>query len=116
MDLTSFYIQFRDETLENLRVVSDGLLALESRGLAPEDHRATVDAVFRAMHTIKGSGRMLGLDEISRIAHACEHVLGAVRDGRRDLDMELANDLLRGGDAIQEMVTALIDGRAPAVH
>jgi two-component system chemotaxis sensor kinase CheA len=116
MDLTTFYIQFRDETLENLRIVSDGLLALESRSLNADDRKNTIDAVFRAMHTIKGSGRMLGLDELSRIAHACEHVLGAVRDGRRELDTALANDLLRGGDAIQEMVTALIDGRAPSVQ
>ncbi|HEU5089330.1 MAG TPA: Hpt domain-containing protein, partial [Roseiflexaceae bacterium] len=111
MDLTTFYIQFRDETTENLRVINAGLLALEANTLATDEHNQMIDAIFRAMHTIKGSGRMLGLDEIGRLAHTCENVLGAVRDGRRALDRELANQLLLSGDAIQEMVSALIDGR-----
>lgn len=115
MDLTAFYSQFRDETAENIRLVGEGLLAIES--LAPGDgvRREYVDAVFRAMHTIKGSARMLGFESVGRVAHTCEHILAAVREGRRELDRPLADDLLRGGDAILELVASAIDGRAPTV-
>ncbi len=115
MDLTAFYSQFRDESGENIRAVNEGLMALEGADLSPDERRAQIDAVFRAMHTIKGSARLLGFEQIGRIAHTCEHILSAVREGRRELDRALADDLLRGGDAILELVYAAIDGRPTTV-
>jgi two-component system, chemotaxis family, sensor kinase CheA len=115
MDLTAFYSQFRDETAENIRVLNEGLLALESLDPGADERRAYIDAIFRAMHTIKGSARLLGFEPVGRVAHTCEHILGAVREGRRELDRTLADDLLRGGDAILELVSAILDGRAPTI-
>lgn len=109
MDLTTFYIQFRDETVENLRALNDGLVQLEA-GLEGDERKATIDAVFRAMHTIKGSARLLGLEPISRIAHTCEYILGAVREGQRVLTRTLTDELLRGGDAILTLVNGVVDG------
>lgn len=109
MDLTTFYNQFRDETAENIRVIGDGLLALTAPGAAVE--REQIDAIFRAMHTIKGSARLLGFEPIGRIAHTCEHILGAVREGRRELDRALADDLLRGCDAILDLTLAAVEGQ-----
>lgn len=115
MDLSAFHSQFRDETVENLRALSAGLTALEQSSIDPDERRAQIDAIFRAMHTIKGSARLLGLDAIGKVAHTCEHILGAVRDGRRELDRALVDDLLRGGDAILELVSAVAEGRPAAV-
>lgn len=116
MDLTSFYNQFREETIENLRILSDGLLALEG-GANPADpeSRAQLDAVFRAMHTIKGSARVLGFEAVGRLAHTLEHILGALREGQRTLTRTLADDLLRGGDALLELTNAAVEGRATTV-
>jgi two-component system, chemotaxis family, sensor kinase CheA len=111
MDLTAFYSQFRDETTENLRVLGDGLLALERN---PED-RPQLDAIFRAVHTIKGSARLLGLTSIGQIAHSMEHILGAIREGRRELTTALSNDLLRGADAILELTHAAVEGRITTI-
>jgi two-component system chemotaxis sensor kinase CheA len=115
VDLTSFYSQFRDETVENVRVLNEGLLALEPLAADDPARRAHIDAIFRAMHTIKGSARLLGFEAAGRLAHTCEHILGAVREGRRELDRTLADDLLRGGDAILELVNAGVEGRAAAI-
>src|SRR5262245_6707024 len=115
MDLTSFHSQFRDETAENVRALNEGLLALEAIPEGSPDRREQIDAIFRAMHTIKGSARLLGFEDIGRIAHTCEHILGAVREGRRELDQALADDVLRGGDAILELINAIVEGRTPAV-
>lgn len=115
MDLTSFHIQFRDETAENIRIVTEGLMAIEGNGLDGEARREQIDTVFRAMHTIKGSARMLGLEAIGRVAHTCEHILAAVREGRRDLDRNLTDELLKGGDAILELVAAALDGKPSAI-
>ena len=115
MDLTSFHSQFRDETAENIRALNEGLLAIESTPEGTPERRDQIDAIFRAMHTIKGSARLLGFESIGRIAHTCEHILGAVREGRRELDRPLADDLLRGGDAILELINATVEGRAASV-
>lgn len=109
MDLSSFHNQFREEAAENIRVLSDGLLALESTSDAGEQ-RATVDRIFRAVHTVKGSARMLGFEPISRLAHALEHLLDELRQGRRTLDRPLIDGLLRGGDAI--LALAAVAGEA----
>ncbi len=116
MDLSTFYNQFREETTENLRILSDGLMALES-GLGHDhpDGRAHIDAIFRAVHTIKGSARLLGFEAIGRVAHAMENILGAVRDGQRSLTRSLADDLLQGGDAILELTSAALDSRPAQV-
>jgi two-component system chemotaxis sensor kinase CheA len=115
MDLSSFYSQFRDETAENIRALNEGLLAIEAMPEDAPERREQIDAIFRAMHTIKGSGRLLGFEDIGRIAHTCEHILGAVREGRRELDQALADDLLRGGDAILELINASVEARAATV-
>ena len=115
MDLSAFHNQFRDETLENVRVLNEGLLAIETIELGAAERRQWLDAIFRAMHTIKGSARLLDFEPIGRLAHTCEHILGAVREGRRELDRALADDLLRGGDAILELTSASIEGRAPTI-
>lgn len=115
MDLSSFYLQFRDETAENLRKISDGLSSLETAQLADGERKATIDALFRAMHTIKGSARMLGLERVGQIAHDCEHTLSAVREGRLTITPPLADILMRSGDVIQEHIQASIDGSTPVL-
>ncbi|MEI8165140.1 MAG: Hpt domain-containing protein, partial [Chloroflexales bacterium] len=114
MDLTSFYNQFREETTENIRVLGDGLLTLEGA----EDEavrRAAIDRIFRAMHTIKGSARMLGFEAVGRLAHALESLLGELRQGQRSLDRPLADALLAAGDAILVLTVATVEGRPAPV-
>ncbi len=110
MDLSAFYNQFREETVENVRVLSDGLLALETLS-EPEARRAEIDRIFRAVHTIKGSARMLGFETVGRLAHEMESILSEMRHGRRDLDHDLASHLLRGGDALLTLTNAAVAGR-----
>jgi two-component system chemotaxis sensor kinase CheA len=111
MDLSAFYNQFRDETAENVRVLSDGLLVMEQiANPSDPEYREQVDKIFRAVHTIKGSARLLGFETIGRLAHTMEHLLSIVRDGQRTLDSSLATDLLKSGDAIAELANAAISG------
>jgi two-component system chemotaxis sensor kinase CheA len=115
MDLSSFYNQFREETAENIRVLSDGLLAIEGHA-DDQARRAEVDRIFRAVHTIKGGARMLGFEPVARLAHELESVLGELRQSRRAPDHELASRLLHGGDALLELSAAAVEGRAATVQ
>ena len=115
MDLTAFYSQFRDEVVENHRVIGDGLLTLEDAALPLDERRAAIDRVFRAMHTVKGSARLLGIETVGAVAHTCEHALMDLRDGRRAMNRPLTDALLRGADIVLELVHTVVDGRQPTV-
>ncbi len=115
LDLSSFYNQFRDETNENIRLLSDGLLALERTAPDTPAAREQINSIFRAVHTIKGSARMLGFAAIGQLAHSMEHKLGAVREGRLTLTPELTSLLLQSGDAIQALTNDAVAGLAPSV-
>ncbi|RRR65537.1 MAG: hybrid sensor histidine kinase/response regulator [Candidatus Viridilinea halotolerans] len=112
MDLSSFHNQFREETTENIRILGEGLLALENEQDEAK-RKATIDRVFRAMHTIKGSARMLGFEPVGRLAHALESLLGELRQGQRSLDLTLANSLLQSGDTILSLTIAAVDQQPP---
>ena len=45
------------------------------------DRKELIDSVFRAFHTIKGSGAMFGFDKIAAFTHEIETVLDLVRKG-----------------------------------
>jgi len=104
MDLTAFHTQFRDETTEHVRTLNDALVALEAQ-VDEAQRRAELDRAFRAVHTIKGSARMLGFEPIARLAHALEHVLDEVRQGKRIPERSLIDLLLRGGDLIMQLTS-----------
>ncbi|MDX6526110.1 MAG: two-component system, chemotaxis family, sensor kinase CheA [Gaiellales bacterium] len=90
---------FRDEANERLESMSTVLLAIED-GRASAD---AIDSLFRDAHTIKGAAGMLGLDEISVLAHAVEDVLAQAR-ASGELSVGLADPLLRAGDALHALV------------
>ncbi len=69
---------FREEAHELLSELETALLELEEN---PDD-RDLVGRVFRAMHTIKGSGAMFGFEDIAAFTHDIETVFDGVREGK----------------------------------
>jgi len=67
------------------------LLRLESE---PQEEE-TVNAMFRAAHTIKGSAGLFGLDAIVAFTHVVENVLDEVRGGTLAVNGELVELLLK---------------------
>jgi two-component system chemotaxis sensor kinase CheA len=69
--------EFLTETAESLDVVDAELVRFES---SPDD-KATLNNIFRLVHTIKGTCGFIGLPRLESIAHAGETLLGKFRDG-----------------------------------
>ena len=67
---------FLTETNESLADLDVALVKLEQ---TPDD-AATLQLIFRLVHTIKGTCGFLGLPRLEHVAHAAENVLGRVRD------------------------------------
>ncbi|AOH85488.1 chemotaxis protein CheA [Sphingomonas panacis] len=100
--------EFIAETRETLEALSGEIVAWE----ATPDDRARLDAIFRFVHTVKGSCGFLDLPRLSRLSHAAEDVLAAVRSGERTPDTGLVNAVLAIVDRIGEIVEAIDAGAA----
>lgn len=69
---------FRQEARELLEQLEQGLLDLEQN---PAD-ADLVNSVFRALHTIKGSGAMFGFTDVAAFVHEFETAFDRVRKGQ----------------------------------
>lgn len=109
MSNDTFVDTFREEALELLGTLETALLELEEN---PQD-KELLSAVFRVMHTIKGSAAMFGLDKISKFAHEVESILSALREGKLSVSKELIGNTLLARDLILEMLDNLSEATGP---
>jgi two-component system chemotaxis sensor kinase CheA len=63
-----------------------------------------IGRVFRALHTIKGSGAMFGFDELAKFTHEIENAFDLVRDGKKQVSKELISLGLAARDQIRIML------------
>jgi two-component system chemotaxis sensor kinase CheA len=99
-DLTKEFIA---ESQEGLDRMERCLTELESR---PDDAEL-VGEIFRAVHTIKGTTGFLGFDRLEKLAHAGEHLLSALREGKVAVTGELVSGLLRLMDGLRTILTLI---------
>ncbi|HWZ90146.1 MAG TPA: response regulator [Polyangiaceae bacterium] len=88
---------FLDECVERTEGLAERLMELEQRGTDKE----LVSAVFRDLHTLKGSSAFAGLTKLNRVAHRAEDLIGELRDGKRPADRPLIDVLLQALDAMR---------------
>jgi len=98
-----FIQDFLIEAHEDLNVLDSALVALEA---TPED-RASLDRVYRTLHTLKGNASFLGLEKLESVAHAAESLLSAVVEGQTAASAATATTLLHVVDAIREITRQL---------
>ncbi|HEY6077749.1 MAG TPA: Hpt domain-containing protein, partial [Polyangiaceae bacterium] len=92
---------FLDECAERTDSLSERLMRLEH---ATGD-RELIGEIFRDLHTLKGSSAFAGLTKMNRVAHQAEDLLGALRDGRRQVDRRVIDVLLEALDTLRAIVT-----------
>ena len=96
---------FFQECEEQLAELESGLLAMESGDTDPE----TINAVFRAVHSIKGGAGAFSLDALVRFAHVFETALDEMRSGRLAPTDNVVKTLLRAADVLADLVRAAHD-------
>ena len=105
MDDPAILAEFIAEAREHLSALMDGLLALEN--LPKDQIPASINPLFRAMHSIKGSAGFLGLHQLEHLAHATETLLDAMRKGIVPPSAPVTDLLLRVADRLQGRVDGL---------
>ncbi|GAA2328812.1 chemotaxis protein CheA [Dactylosporangium salmoneum] len=98
---------FLTEARELLQDFEEGLLGLEGY----DDTADTVNALFRAMHTLKGSAGLFGLGHVVSFTHVVETVLESVRAGELPVTAPLVSALLPCADHVSSMVEGIAAGR-----
>ncbi len=103
--------EFVGETLDLTEEVAGDLVAWEA---APDD-RASLDRIFRTIHTIKGSSGFLDLPRIGRLAHAAEEYLAGCREGRTAASEAGVSAVLAAIARLRDLAHALAsEGAEPA--
>ncbi|MFC3656675.1 chemotaxis protein CheA [Xanthomonas hyacinthi] len=108
MNLAQLLQTFIAESHDLLEDMERNLLEAE-RGEAGPD---AVNAIFRAAHTIKGSGGLFDLAQLVGFTHVVESVLDLVREHAVALDSELIQLMLACCDHIRALVEAAAGAEA----
>jgi two-component system chemotaxis sensor kinase CheA len=106
MDMNEIKEIFFQECEEQLAELESGLLKLNDGDRDPE----TVNAVFRAVHSIKGGAGAFGLDDLVSFAHVFETTLDCVRSNKLEPSQDVLKVMLKSADVLADLVSASRDG------
>jgi two-component system, chemotaxis family, sensor kinase CheA len=99
-DPNAFRAIFFEETQDHLANVEAILLRLDTQRPLPDD----LNAIFRAVHSIKGSAAMLGCADVAALTHLQENLLDLLRKGERPLEPADVSAMLTAGDTVRSQV------------
>jgi two-component system chemotaxis sensor kinase CheA len=97
IDLSQFFQVFFDETEEHLLALETLLLGVDRMAPVGED----LNAIFRAVHSIKGGSATFGFNDMTEVTHVLENLLDRVRKREIILTEEMINAFLEAGDVLR---------------
>ena len=105
-EMEAIKVTFFLECEELLADLENGLLTMR----AGDADNETVNAVFRAVHSIKGGAGAFGFESLVRFSHVFETLMDKVRSGHMAQSADLAEALLRAADVLADLVSAARNG------
>jgi len=88
---------FLDEVEEQLQTMDQEILNLEQSG----ESAHTIQSLFRAAHTLKGSSAAMGFEEMKQLTHEMEHILDQVRNHQLQVTNVMINLLFKSLDHLK---------------
>jgi two-component system chemotaxis sensor kinase CheA len=104
-DLSRFKQTYFDESAELLAVAEAGLLRLAPGEIDMDE----VNAIFRAVHSIKGGGGAFGFNDLVAFAHEFETVMDGVRNAEIPVTTGLVDTLIRANDVLARLLAHAAD-------
>ena len=104
-ELDDLVKEFLVESFEYLNTLDEDLLELENESADPE----LLARIFRAVHTIKGTGGFLNFEKLVGIAHAGEGLLDGLRKGMVPASEDVVSALFTLVDAIRTVLSSIED-------
>lgn len=106
IDLSQFHQVFFEESFENVDIMETSLMELDLDEVDSE----TINAIFRAAHSIKGGSATFGFSAIAGFTHILETLLDQIRGGERELTADDVDLFLKSVDCLREMLELLKTG------
>ncbi len=100
MNLDSLRDTFFAECEELIESLAEGLSDIAGGSRSKE----TINAIFRAVHSIKGAAGSFGFEHLVRFAHRYETVLDLIRSDRLDIDSRVLALITRSADNLAALV------------
>ncbi|MHC1768937.1 MAG: chemotaxis protein CheA [Verrucomicrobiia bacterium] len=97
--------EFHSESLELLQAIEQGVLRLEEN---PTD-AGTINSIFRAFHTFKGSAGLLHLGALRDLAHDLESLLDGARRSELIINSDVIDLILAGADTLKQFTREIGD-------
>ncbi len=112
-------MEFLDQDILNDFLTESGELIdeLDADLVTLEDQPENIELlnrIFRALHTIKGSGSFLEIVHLVEFAHKAEDALNIIRTGEVKIDEHIMDVLLQSVDIIRHQLTELGEGEQPS--
>ena len=101
---------FIEEAKELIQQAEAALLELDDG----HDDLELLNALFRAVHTLKGSAGLFSLDDFVAFTHHQESLIMRVRDNGNSLSREQISALLSGLDILSDELELLSSGSSPS--
>jgi two-component system chemotaxis sensor kinase CheA len=108
MDVRRYADLFVSESREHLTAFNHLLLAWERDPAAAEP----VDALFRAMHSLKGMAATMGYAGVAGLAHRAENLLDVLRRAGAPVGPQQLELLFRAADALERAIAGAADGES----
>ncbi len=93
--------QFLNEARDNLSYLDRHLAELEN------GDEETINALFRAAHTLKGGAGLVGFISVKEITHKAEDLLDAYRNKKISYSSEMTDALYEAFDEVVELIDAV---------
>ncbi len=103
IDDPTLLTQFVNESMELLDNAQFSLVDLEY----DPTNKSSIDNIFRAFHTIKGSSAFLGLKPIEMVSHSMEDLFSLIRDGKIKVSKELIDFIFIGINLLHTFIDAI---------
>ena len=107
IDLNQFHQVFFEESLDSLSIMEETLLQL-----TPDENevdKEEINTIFRAAHSIKGGSGTFGFSHIANFTHVLETLLDEIRDGKRQMTIEIVDLMLQSVDCLRTLINDLIN-------
>jgi two-component system chemotaxis sensor kinase CheA len=92
--------EYVEESREHLSHMEQIFVGIQKTGEVPP---GSINDLFRAIHTIKGSAGFLGLTSIGTLTHAMESLLDSLRENRLPMTAQITEALIEGTDILNDM-------------
>ncbi|MEJ5210160.1 MAG: chemotaxis protein CheA [Burkholderiales bacterium] len=106
IDMSQFYQVFFEEAAEHLSNMETLLLGLDLAAPDPD----TLNAIFRAAHSIKGGAGTFGFTDMTEVTHILETLLDRIRKNELALREDMVDAFLQAGDVLRNLLDHHRDG------